>query len=229
MKKFSKQLSDETKRNETKLHARFDSFFPLALKTIETQTPVHLVDLLIDLRDLFPITNGRGGEFYNLRCLYRVNHSPFFPSISFNDELQRIPKGSLIFFPSLPINFTEKHCIQFVYSKLKGKRKKKENHKNNITLTNYSIEIWKMYKNSIFLQTSRTFIIGNNIFPLLKWIISFVRFRRISTSIPYLSRVYIIRARFKRARVDPLLHCSKMQENIIRREMSDKMYIVGRW
>lgn len=44
-----------------------------ALKTIETQTPVHLVDLLIDLRDLFRIASGGGKKLYNLLLNYRVD------------------------------------------------------------------------------------------------------------------------------------------------------------
>lgn len=126
-----------------------------ALKTIETQTPVHLVDLLIDLRDLFRIASGGGKKLYNLLLNYRVDHSPFFPSISFNDELQRIPKGSLIFSPlSVSINFMEKHRIRFVYSKLK----------EYLFLTNYSIKIWETYKNCIFLQISRTLLVSIIIF-----------------------------------------------------------------
>lgn len=126
-----------------------------ALKTIETQTPVHLVDLLIDLRDLFRIASGGGKKLYNLLLNYRVDHSPFFPSISFNDELQRIPKGSLIFSPlSVSINFMEKHRIRFVYWKLK----------EYLFLTNYSIKIWETYKNCIFLQISRTLLVSIIIF-----------------------------------------------------------------
>lgn len=75
MKKFS---SDETKRNDaTLVSLYFPPLWLAALKTIETQTPVHLVDLLIDLRDLFRIASGGGKKNCITRVAFKLSRRSF--------------------------------------------------------------------------------------------------------------------------------------------------------
>ena len=119
---------NETKRNETKRRSFIFLPWRAALKThrnANTCTSCRSFDWFT--RPLSYHEQGEGGrkKFYNfaLPLNYRVNHSPFFPSsltINFKGYLK-----DRWFFPPLPINFMEKHCIRFVYSKLKGKKREK--------------------------------------------------------------------------------------------------------